>query len=280
MSPRTITNVTYDFRGKVVLITGGGRGQGRAHALGFAGAGADVAICDIGQSEVDTVPYGLATSEDINSVAEEVTALGARCLPAVCDVRDSHQVSALVEDVVEEFGGIDIVVNNAGVESLYTVQEMPEEAWDVLLDTNLKGAFLVSKHAIPHMIGRGGGRIIITGSVNSVGGTPKQAHYTAAKHGLVGLAKAMAIDLAEHEITVNLVCPGGVDTPMVTGLQASRDGEWTQTLDRLTGTWNLISPEDMLEPEEITRAIMWLASDAAQFVTGLSLLVDAGFSIK
>ena len=280
MSPRTITNVSYDFRGKVVLITGGGRGQGRAHALAFAAAGADVAICDIGEAEVDTVPYGLATGEDINSVAEEVTALGARCVAAVCDVRDSRQVVALMQDVIEEFGGIDILVNNAGVESLYTVQEMPEQAWDVMLDTHLKGAFLVSKHAIPHLIERGGGRIITTGSVNSLVGTPKQAHYTAAKHGIIGFSKAMAIDLAPHAITVNVVCPGGVDSPMVDGILASRDGEWVQTLDQLTGPWNLLRPAEMLEPEEITHAIMWLASDAAQFVTGLSLVVDAGFTIK
>ena len=137
-----------------------------------------------------------------------------------------------------------------------------------------------SKYTIPHLIKRGGGRIITIGSINSVSGTSRQAHYTAAKHGLVGFSKAMAIDLAPHGITCNVVCPGGVDSPMVDGLLASKDGEWLQSLSDLTGPWNLLRPDEMLDAQEITSAVLWLASDAAQFVTGLSLIVDAGFTIK
>jgi NAD(P)-dependent dehydrogenase (short-subunit alcohol dehydrogenase family) len=186
-----------------------------------------------------------------------------------------------VQAVIDEFGHIDVLVFNAGVDSVYTVDEMPEEAWEVMLDTHLKGAFLLSRHVIPHMVAAGnGGSIITTGSTNSALATPRQAHYTAAKHGIVGFSKSMAIDLAPHGIRVNVVCPGAVETPMISGLMASKDAEWLETLDKLTGMWNLLTPDHMLEPAAITNAVMWLASDGAALVTGISLLVDGGFSIK
>jgi NAD(P)-dependent dehydrogenase (short-subunit alcohol dehydrogenase family) len=281
MTDLATDNVSYDFDGSVVLITGAGRGLGRAHARGFAAAGADVAITDIGTRAVATVPYPLAGDDGIDSVAKEVLELGARCHAAPCDVRDSEQVATLVQGVIDEFGHIDVLVFNAGVDSVYTVEEMPEEAWDVMIDTHLKGAFLFSKYVIPHMVAAGtGGSIIMTGSTNSMLATPRQAHYTAAKHGMVGFSKSMAIDLAPHRIRVNVVCPGAVDTPMIAGLLASKDAEWLETVDKLTGMWNLLTPDAMLEPEQITRAVMWLASDGAALVTGTSVLVDGGFSIK
>lgn len=280
MSPRPV-NVSYDFGGRVVLITGAARGQGRAHARAFAAAGAKVAIADIGRANQPTIPYDLGTTDEINAVAEEILAAGGNCLPAVCDVRDQVQVNAFIDDVMQEYGQIDVLVNNSGVNSIYELADMPEEAWDMMLDTHLKGAFQMCKHVIPHMIAAGrGGRIITTGSVNSFVATPKQAHYIVAKHGLAGLTKALAVDLAPYGITVNLVCPGGIDTPMVAGMLASKDGEWMHTLEGLTGPWNLLDRESMLDPEEITHAVQWLASEAAAFVTGTSLLVDAGFTVK
>jgi NAD(P)-dependent dehydrogenase (short-subunit alcohol dehydrogenase family) len=281
MNRRKTRNAHYDFRGNVVLVTGAGRGLGRSHALGFAATGADLVICDIGRSSVPTVPYALASTDEISLVAEEVRERGARCLAAACDVRDSTQVAALVQAAIDEFGRIDVLVFNAGVDSVFSVEEMPEEAWDVMIDTHMKGAFLFCKHVIPHMIAAGdGGSIITTGSTNSILATPRQAHYTAAKHGIVGFSKSLAIDLAPHGIRVNVVCPGAVDSPMIAGLLASKDAEWLETIDRLTGAWNLLTPEAMLEPAAVTRAVLWLASDAADLVTGVSLLVDGGFSIK
>ena len=279
--PRAITNVTYDFTGTVVLITGGARGQGRSHALGFAAAGADVALLDIAEPDLPTVPYRTATREDLEATAAEVRALGARCLPLVCDVRDAARVEACVEEVVAEFGQVDVLVNNAGTESIHPIHEMPEEAWDGVLDTHLKGSFLTTRSVSRRMIDAGrGGKIVTIGSTNSLIGTPSQAHYTAAKHGAIGFTKAIAVDLAPHGIRCNAVCPGGIDTPMTTGLMTSVHGEWLAGISDLTGPWNLFDPTQMLEPEEITRAVMWLASDAADFVTGQAIVVDAGFSIK
>lgn len=280
MTGTTGSNVTYDFSDKVVLVTGGARGQGRSHALGFARAGADVVIGDIGEP-MDSVPYQLASSDQLNEVAEEIAALGAGCLPAICDVRHAAQVDAMVADAIDEFGHIDVLVNNAGVESLPTVQEMSEQEWDEVIDTMLKGTFLCTKAVIATMIERGGGgRVITTGSTASTVALPRQAHYTAAKHGVVGFSRSLALEVAEHGITVNVVCPGAIDTPMVEGMLASRHGEWFETVPAVCGRVNLFNPEEMLDPQEITNAMMWLASDAARFVTGTLLTVDAGYTIK
>jgi len=276
---REIKNVSYDYSGHTVLITGGGRGQGRAHALNFAEAGADIIICEP-DHQFDTVPYALAGPDELNSTAAEVEALGVKCMPAVCDVSDAVQVKTMVDDAIAEFGKIDILISNGAIDSLASVVDMDEAYWDQMIDVNLKGSFLCSKYVAPGMIERGRGKILVTGSVNSHVGSIKQAHYVSSKHGLLGFVRSLAIELAPHGITVNLVCPGSTDTRMVSGLLESKDGEWLEQLGDLTGPWNLIEDGKMLEPAEITRAMMWLASDAADFVTGTSLTVDAGFTVK
>jgi NAD(P)-dependent dehydrogenase (short-subunit alcohol dehydrogenase family) len=280
LSPREIKDVRYDFSGRVVLITGAGRGQGRSHALAFAKAGADVVICDIGDTTMGSVAYALASTDDLNSVAAEVEAAGVKCLACVCDVRDSAQIQTMVSDAISEFGKIDILVNNAGIDTIFSVADMTEEAWDEMLDTQLRGTFLCSKYVSAHMVERNKGKIVTTSSVNGFLGGPKQAHYVAAKHGMLGFSKSLAIELAPHGINVNCVCPGAIDTPMSQGIMASKDGEWLGELGALTGPWNLFNPEAMLESEEITQAILWLSSDASDFVTGSALVVDAGFTIK
>lgn len=276
---RDVANVTYDFGGEVVLITGAGRGQGKNHALNFAMAGADVVIADIGEP-LSTVPYPLATSDDLNAVAAEIEALGVRCQAAICDVRDQNQVQTMVDDAIKEFGKIDVLINNAGVESFLSVAEMTEETWDQAIDTMLKGTFLCSKAVSEHMMERRKGKIISTGSTASTHGMPGQAHYCAAKHGIAGFSKCLAIELAEYDINVNVVCPGGIDTPMVEGLLASRQAEFLESLPETTGPYNLFNPEEMLDTQEISNAMMWLASDGAKFVTGALIAVDAGFTIK
>jgi NAD(P)-dependent dehydrogenase (short-subunit alcohol dehydrogenase family) len=272
-------NVTYDFSGQTALITGGGRGQGRAHALAFAEAGADVAICEP-EATFDSVPYPVGGPDDLNSTAAEVEALGVKCMPAVCDVRDSAQVKTLIDDTVAGLGKIDILINNAGVDSIYGIADLGEREWDELLDINLKGVFLCSKFACEEMIPRGRGKILATGSINSHVGTPRQSHYVASKHGVLGFVRALAVEVAPHGITVNAVCPGAVDTPMAAGLLNNPDGEWLEQLPSLTGPFNLFEDGVSLEPQEISAAMLWLASDAADHVTGTSITVDAGFSVK
>jgi len=279
MTTRLVKDVRYDFAGKVVLVTGAARGLGRSHALGFAQAGADILISDIGES-MASVPYELAHAEELEAVAEEVAELGARCATAICDVRQSDQVERMITTAVEEFGKIDVLINNAGVESIYGLTDMPEQAWRQMIDTQLTGTFLCSKSAAAHMKKRRRGKILVTGSTSSYVAAQDQAHYVAAKSGVLGLTKAMAIDLAPFGINVNAVCPGATRTSMADGIRDGVGPDFTERLLELTGTWNLFDRESMLDPIETTQAMLWLASDASDFVTGASILVDAGFTIK
>ena len=274
-------NVVYDFSGSVVLITGAARGQGRAHALAFARSGADVAICDIGES-VPTIDYALSSGDDLERTAEEIRGHGVRCLAVETDVRDDAAVRALVEDVVSELGRLDVLVNNAGVNAIHSVEEMPIEVWNDVLAINLSGVYHCSRHAARVMKAAGGGRIISTGSVNTALSMPMNAAYTAAKHGVLGLTRAMAIDLASYQINVNLVSPGLVDTPLLACAEAPHVPEdFFDRLLRVGGQVSLFTDEVApLDPAEVSKAVLWLASDAAAYVTGAEIRVDAGFSVS
>ena len=276
---REVKNVSWDFKGDVVLVTGAGHGQGRAHALGFARAGADVVIADIGH-QVSSVNYPLATQDDLEQVARECETFGVRAIPIVADVRDRGQVEAMVQRAIQELGKIDVLVSNAGIESVRLVSEMTETEWDEMLDTNLKGAFLTSKYVSEHMMHARKGKIVVTGSTSTVGGIPRNAHYAAAKHGLVGFCKSLAIELAPYGINVNVVSPTGVDTAMVAGMLGGDYTDWQEQLPGITGSWNLLEDSALLAPDEVTQAVLWLASDSAKYATGVNLLVDAGFTIK
>jgi NAD(P)-dependent dehydrogenase (short-subunit alcohol dehydrogenase family) len=278
---REIHQVTYDFTGDVVFITGGARGQGRSHALGFARAGANVVLVDT-QGKLASVYYGLATNEDLDQTAADCRALGVEALAVTADVRDSAQVEAAANEAIERFGKIDVLICYAGVASLFEVSEMPEEAWDELIDINLKGVFLAAKHVSRHMIAAKSGKIIFTGSIHCFTGVPAAAHYVAAKHGVSGFAKALALELAPSGITVNYVCPTAVNTTMVEAMLDPRVPEnFGERMVGLTGSWNQLQEgAPPLEPIEITQAMLWLASDSADFVTGAPLLVDAGFTAK
>jgi NAD(P)-dependent dehydrogenase (short-subunit alcohol dehydrogenase family) len=281
-----VNNIQWNFKDQVVVITGAARSQGRAHALSFARAGADVALLDICHN-LDSVPWPMATEEDLNMVAKEVEALGVRALPIVCDVRKESEVKSAVDAVIDQFGKIDVLINNAGIYPFYSIFDLTEEAWDEVVDTVLKGVFLCSKHVAGHMREAGRGKIVSTGSTSAVTSVGSHTHYTAAKHGIIGFSKALAIDLAPYGINVNVVSPGGVYTPHVSSFMARAAAETADAETdsapinpiELGGKWNLFNDE-ALHPEDISHAMMFLASDAARFITGQSIMVDQGFTIK
>jgi SDR family mycofactocin-dependent oxidoreductase len=266
---------------KVALVTGAGRGQGRSHALRLAEEGADIIALDICH-DVDTVGYPLATSDDLAETVKMVDALGRRAVAVEADVRDAGQVHAAVQTGLAEFGRIDIVAANAGVTSYGKSWELTEDAWDAVVDTNLKGVWQVCKAVIPSMIEGGrGGSIVITSSAAGLRGQLHLAHYTAAKHGLSGLARTMAGELAEHMIRVNTVCPTSVDTPMVHNQatydlfipdpeQRNREG-----IKPAMAALNML-PVAWVAPRDISNAVLFLATDEARYITAIDLPVDAG----
>lgn len=279
---RDVKQARWDFSGQTVLITGAAHGQARVHAVSFAKAGANIAICDIGRN-IDTVAYPMGTVDELEDTAEQCRAEGVEVLTRVCDVRDEQQVAQFVDDTVDKLGKIDVAVANAGVGGIVEVVEMTEQEWDEMLQTNLKGVFLTFKHVARHMIDAGGGgRLIATGSVNSFTGVPGCAHYVASKHGVAGFCKSLAIELAPHKIRVNYVCPTAVNTHMIEIVTSPRVPEnYGERLVATTGSWNMLEEgAPPIEPFEVTQAIMWLASDSSMYVTGAALPVDAGFLTK
>ncbi len=279
---REVRQARWDFSGQTVLVTGAAHGQARAHALSFASAGANVAICDI-CANIGSVSYPMGTVDELEDTAEQCRAAGANVISRVCDVRSERQVEAFVNATVEAFGGIDVAVANAGVGGITEAVDLTEQEWDEMLDTNLKGVFLTFKHVARRMIdGGGGGRLIATGSVNSFTGVPGCTHYVAAKHGVAGLCKSLAIELAPHRIRVNYVCPTAVNTHMIEIVTGPRVPEnFGERLVATAGSWNLLEEgAPPLEPFEVSEAMMWLASDSSNYVTGAALAVDAGFLTK
>lgn len=265
--------------GKTALVTGAARGQGRAIALALAEAGADVSLCDVGASAMETVGYALGGGLD--EVAQSIAALGGRAMATTCDVRDAGAVDAFVAATTAAFGRIDIVVNNAGIlTGGRPAHELDEAMWTTMIDVNLTGAWRILRAAVPHMIAGGqGGRIVNIASVAGHVGTPGYAHYCASKHGIMGLTRAMASELAPHKITVNAVCPGLVDTPMVAAATddlAAVQGLSIDEAYELQLTPHLI--KEKITSEQSAAAVMYLVSEAARVVTGSALMIDAGWS--
>lgn len=270
--------------GKVALITGGARGQGRSHALTFAREGAKIVICDVAE-QIPTAPYPLASVEELHETARMVEETGGRCVAVQADVRDSGQMKQAAERAISEFGRIDILLANAGIESFGPSWELTDEQWDEMLDVNLTGAFKSCRAVIPHMIERKAGVILITSSVAGLRGLSNQAHYCAAKHGVVGLMRSLALELAPHGIRVNTVHPSSVDTPIIKN-QAMytlfSGGDPNATLEDVTPAFRELNLQDVpwMEPGDISNAMLWLASDEARYVTGTALPVDAGLMAK
>jgi len=274
----------YDFVGQNVFVTGAARGLGRSHARRFAKAGADLVLADSCTPEAGE-QYLLASRADLDETASMVETTGSEALVLELDVREKEAVERAVSRATTELDGIDVLVNNAGVWSVAATSEMTESTFDRVVETDLKGTWLCSKYVGRHMRGReakareDAGAIVNTASVAGHVGTRNSSHYAAAKHGVVGLTKSMALELAEYAVTVNAVCPTGADTPLVEGIVESQGESTLEQVSDLSGSMNLLD-EQLLSPDAVSEAVLWLASDATRYVTGASLPVDAGMLAK
>ncbi|SEB46787.1 mycofactocin-coupled SDR family oxidoreductase [Rhodococcus jostii] len=274
--------MTGTLDGKVALITGAGRGQGRSHALRLAEEGADIIAIDICKP-IDSVPYPMASSEDLDQTIRLVEKLGRRIVARQADVRDFEALTAAVQAGVTELGHLDIVCANAGIviqKADITGRDIPAERWRDVIDINLTGVWHTLKAALPPMIDQGtGGAIVITSSTAGLKGMPHIADYSATKHGVVGLMKTFAQELAPHRIRVNTVHPTGVRTPMVeNSMTRSFMAQISDRSDKI-GLENLL-PVDMVEPVDVSNAVLWLVSEAGRYVTGASIPIDAGFTTR
>jgi NAD(P)-dependent dehydrogenase (short-subunit alcohol dehydrogenase family) len=217
--------------------------------------------------------YAMGSSSELESLVAACTGLGAECLTFAGDVRDDAAVTAAVEATTSRFGRIDILFNNAGICAYGLAHELTEEAWDAMLDINLKGAWLVARRVIPVMMRQRSGVIINNSSVAGLRGMGRLSHYAASKWGLTGLTKSWAIELAPYGIRVNSIHPTGVNTPMNDGLAALEGLTPHEIAERSAG--NLL-PVPWIEPEDVAQAVVYLASDKARFMTGAPLVLDAG----
>jgi SDR family mycofactocin-dependent oxidoreductase len=261
-----------EFAGRVAFITGAAHGQGRATALALAREGARIAAFDVARP-MAYPGYAMGSSSELESLVAACTGLGAECLTFAGDVRDDAAVTAAVEATTSRFGRIDILFNNAGICAYGLAHELTEEAWDAMLDINLKGAWLVARRVIPVMMRQRSGVIINNSSVAGLRGMGRLSHYAASKWGLTGMTKSWAIELAPYGIRVNSIHPTGVNTPMNDGLAALEGLTPKEIAERSAG--NLL-PVPWIEPEDVAQAVVYLASDKARFMTGAPLVLDAG----
>jgi len=251
---------------KTAIVTGSGRGMGRAIALALTKEGANVIVSDINLKEA-------------KQVAKEIEDLGGASLAVKTDVTSKNDVDDLISKTIEKFGALDILVSNAGVSSMENVIDMPEEKWDFNMDVNLKGTFLVTQAAAKHMITQQKGKIICTASMAGKGGVATQTHYNASKHGVVAYVKSLAQELAPSGITVNSICPGSIKTSM-----QDREVQWAAEIRGAGATPDSIR-EEMANftplgriglPEDVAKVAVFLASDDAAFMTGQAINVTGG----
>ncbi|MGY1709039.1 mycofactocin-coupled SDR family oxidoreductase [Geodermatophilus sp. SYSU D00758] len=264
---------TRRLEGKVALITGAARGQGRAHAVRLAAEGADVIALDV-NADARTTAYAGPTAADLAETVRLVEAQDRRIVAREADVRDFAALSAVVADGVAELGRLDVVVANAGICSAALSWEISLEQWQETLDTNLTGVFHTAKATVPVLLEQGtGGSIIITSSVAGLRGLPFLGHYAASKHGVVGLARTMANELGQHGIRVNTLHPHGVATGMTVPDMQPLMERYAPTLGPI---FMQTLPDQVSQPEDVAAAVAWLASDDARHVTGVALPVDLG----
>ena len=254
--------MSINFRDKVVVVTGGAMGIGEAAARKFAELGAVVAILDVNPDAAKKTAQALAKDADKTTRVESYA----------CNVGAPAEVEQAVASVIRDFGGIDVLVSNAGIQRYGDVVSTTEELWDEVMAVNLKGCFHTAKHVVPSMKQRGGGAIVVVGSVQCFTAVGNSAAYVTAKHALLGLVRAMSLDYAQQNIRVNCVCPGAIDTPML---------RWAASLDenpeRVVDACHKLSLFGRMgRPEEIARVIAFLASDLASYISGTAIVADGG----
>jgi SDR family mycofactocin-dependent oxidoreductase len=280
----TEANQEAPFSGRVAVITGGARGQGRSHAVELARLGADIAVADLCH-DLGTIGYPLGTEDDLAETVRLVEGQGRTCLSAVVDVRELDAVVAFVDEAARTMGSVDILVANAGVSSLGSIFTAGAAEWHETIDTNLTGVFNAMRAAAPHMRAQRGGRMIGISSMMGRTAQPGIPAYVASKWGVIGLCKSVALEMARFGVTVNAIAPGNVSTPMIHNealYRVARPDLEHPTADDVAPAMAAlhVQPVPWLEPEEITAAVVYLASEAARHVTGSVIDVDAGASAK
>jgi SDR family mycofactocin-dependent oxidoreductase len=270
------------LEGKVALVTGAARGQGRSHAVRLAEEGADVIVVDL-CSKPETTKYKGSSREDLDLTVREIEKYDRRAHAVVADVRELGQLEAAVSEGIAELGRLDTVVANAGIFSSAPLHELSEEQWDEMIDINLSGVWKTMRATVPHLIAQGeGGSIILISSTGGIQGFPNFAHYVAAKHGVTGLARTASNELGQYRIRCNSIHPTSVLTDMIDNepmyklfrpdLEHPTQDDFREACQ---GAMNTL-PVPWVDAVDISNGVVWLASDAARYVTGIALPIDAG----
>ncbi|MBN9656290.1 3-hydroxybutyrate dehydrogenase [Halobacillus litoralis] len=257
------------LEGRSALITGSGQGIGLEIATEFAKAGAKVMLNDINE-------------ETLNKSVEQLRSQGHTVEGVVANVAKEEDVKNAIEETVRKFGKIDILVNNAGIQHVAPIEEFPSEKYSLILDIMLKGPFYGTKYAFPHMKEQGYGRILNMASINGLIGFAGKAGYNSAKHGVIGLTKVAALEAADHGITVNAICPGYVDTPLVQNqledLAKSRNIDKEKALEEVI--YPLVPQNRLLKVQEIADYAIFLVSEKAKSITGQAAVIDGGYTVQ
>jgi SDR family mycofactocin-dependent oxidoreductase len=271
--------------GKVAFITGAARSQGRSHAIRLAQEGADIIAVDIAGPIESVTAYPGATEEDLAETVKEVEALDRRIIATKADVRDSAALKAALDDGVAQLGKLDIVCANAGIYQIHPALELDDAGWQETIDINLTGVWNTVKVALPHLVANQGGSIILTSSTAGLKGLANSVHYNAAKHGVVGIMRTIGNEFGAQNIRVNSIHPTAVNTTMIQNPQVwglfdpDNPNPSRESAEAAFRTINVL-PVPWVEPVDISNAILFLASDEARYITGVTLPVDAGFMIK
>jgi SDR family mycofactocin-dependent oxidoreductase len=263
---------TRRLAGKVAVITGAARGQGRSHAVRFAEEGADIIALDI-CADIPGIEYPMATREDLAETERMVRTRGANIVTAVVDVRDEEAVKAAVDGGVRELGGLDIVVGNAGVLAVDEIQEQPVDLWQTIFGVNVIGQRNLCVATLPHLVRGDGGAVVLTSSAVGLVGGPRLSAYEASKHAVVGLTKALAIEWGDLRVRVNSVAPGFVAN---TGILDGIGDRLAEFDEKEQTTFVTALPNQTVQPRDVSNAVLYLASDEAMNVTGTVIQVDAG----